>query len=207
MTQFAQIDQDGTVLQVIEAEQDFIDLGVVGDPTTWRQVIPEGSAGIGYAWDSDAGVFVTSLVSAALAKHAVLAGIAAVEAAALGGYSTGERQSWPTQLAEAAAFLGLTQAQLLAGDPGTPGTDLSLTPFLAGTCAAEYGPADEEARLAQVNQLAPAVAANAKALSDLSQLLIGIRRSAFVAIDEAEHAAGRKAALDAALAKLAGIGA
>lgn len=136
------------------------------------------------------------------ARAQVVAAIALVEAAALSGYTEGERQSWSTQMAEAAAFLGLTQAQLLAGEPGTPGTDLSLAPFLAGTCAAEYGPATDEERLAQVNQLAPAVAANAKALSDLSQALIGVRRSAFVAIAAAEDDEGRRAAVAAALAAL-----
>lgn len=209
MSEFAQVDQSGLVLQVIVAEQDFINSGLAGPASEWLPVVPEGSAGIGYSWDAASSAFWPPggfpRPTGAEAKAQLLAAIATVEAVALGGYSVGERQSWPTQLAEAAAFLGLSQAQLLAGEPGTPGADLSLAPFLAGTCTAEYGPASEEVRLAQVNQLAPAVAANAKALSDLSQALIGIRRSAFAAIDSAEDAAGRQAALDAALASLAGM--
>ncbi len=141
-------------------------------------------------------------LTAEQAQAIVKDAIGRAEAAALSGYTEGERQSWPTQMAEAAAFLGLTQAQLLAGEPGTPGTDVALVPFLAGTCAAEYGPATDEVRLAQVNQLAPAVAANAKGLADLSQALIGIRRSAFVAIDGAEDDEGRRTAVAAALAAL-----
>jgi len=37
MAHFAQINQDNIVTQVIVAEQDFIDSGVVGDPSTWIQ--------------------------------------------------------------------------------------------------------------------------------------------------------------------------
>lgn len=65
MSHFAKI-ENGIVTQVIVAEQDFIDTGLVGDPTTWIQTSyntfagqhPEGRplrknyAGIGYIYDS-----------------------------------------------------------------------------------------------------------------------------------------------------------
>ena len=37
MAHFAQINQDNIVTQVIVAEQDFINTGLVGDPSTWIQ--------------------------------------------------------------------------------------------------------------------------------------------------------------------------
>ena len=37
MAHFAEIDEGGTVLRVIVADQDFIDSGVVGDKTNWVQ--------------------------------------------------------------------------------------------------------------------------------------------------------------------------
>ena len=37
MSHFAQIDENNVVIQVIVAEQDFIDSGVMGDPSTWIQ--------------------------------------------------------------------------------------------------------------------------------------------------------------------------
>lgn len=207
MSEFAQLDGEGIVLQVIVADQGFISSGLVGNPSAWVPVIPEGSAGIGFAFDPVFGDFVSpDGLSAQQAKDRLLAVIAEIEAVALSGYSEGERQSWATQMREAASFLGITQAQLLAGEPGTPGTDLALAPFLVGSCEAEYGPATNEDRLAQVNQLAPAVAANAKALSDLSQALVGVRRSAFLAIDAAGDGAGREAALEAATLALSAIG-
>ena len=70
MSHFAQI-QDGRVVQVIVAEQDFIDLGVVGDPATWlktsirtsRNQHPENTplrgnfASVGYIYDQVNDVF------------------------------------------------------------------------------------------------------------------------------------------------------
>jgi len=56
MSHFAEVDEKGTVLRVIVAEQDFIDSGVVGDPKRWIQTYPDGSlrgcfAGKGYTYD------------------------------------------------------------------------------------------------------------------------------------------------------------
>lgn len=77
MSHFAKV-ENGTVTQVIVAEQDFIDTGLVGDPNTWIQTSyntranvhygqdnqPDGGialrgnyAGIGYTYDSANDVF------------------------------------------------------------------------------------------------------------------------------------------------------
>jgi hypothetical protein len=73
MPHFAQIDDDNTVIQVIVAEQDFIDSGVVGDPSKWIQTsyntfagqhklggIPlrKNYAGIGYSYDPKLDAFI-----------------------------------------------------------------------------------------------------------------------------------------------------
>jgi len=72
MSHFAQI-QDGRVVQVIVAEQDFIDSGAAGDAAQWRQTSirtsrnqhPEGRplrgnfAGVGHIYDEANDVFYT----------------------------------------------------------------------------------------------------------------------------------------------------
>jgi hypothetical protein len=73
MSHFAQINQNNIVTQVIVAEQDFIDSGIVGDPTTWIQTsyntiggehklggIPlrKNYAGVGYLYDKEKDAFV-----------------------------------------------------------------------------------------------------------------------------------------------------
>jgi len=73
MAHFAQIDETNTVVQVIVAEQDFIDSGAVGDPTKWIQTsyntqggihtqggtpLRKNYAGIGYTYDSDLDAFI-----------------------------------------------------------------------------------------------------------------------------------------------------
>jgi hypothetical protein len=71
MTHYAKVD-NGIVTQVIVAEQDFIDSGILGEPTSWLQtsyntvanVHPEGRpfrknfAGIGYTYDSVLDAFI-----------------------------------------------------------------------------------------------------------------------------------------------------
>ena len=71
MSHFAEI-ENGIVLRVIVAEQDFIDSGAVGDPTRWIQTSyntsggehPEGRplrknfAGIGYTYDAVRDAFI-----------------------------------------------------------------------------------------------------------------------------------------------------
>lgn len=72
MAHFAQIDENNIVIQVIVAEQDYIDSGVVGDPSKWIQTSynthggqhPEGRplrknyAGIGYTYDPIRDAFI-----------------------------------------------------------------------------------------------------------------------------------------------------
>jgi hypothetical protein len=73
MSHFAQINQNNTVTQVIVADQDFIDSGVVGDPSTWIQTsyntyggqhrlggtpLRKNYAGIGYYYDSELDAFI-----------------------------------------------------------------------------------------------------------------------------------------------------
>lgn len=73
MSHFAQIDENNLVVQVIVAEQDFIDSGAVGDPSQWIQTsyntiggehrnggIPlrKNYAGIGYTYDATRDAFI-----------------------------------------------------------------------------------------------------------------------------------------------------
>lgn len=72
MSHFARI-ENGIVTQVIVAEQDFIDTGVVGDPNTWIQTsyntyggqhklggtpLRKNYAGVGYSYDSGRDAFI-----------------------------------------------------------------------------------------------------------------------------------------------------
>ena len=43
MARFAQIDENGKVLKVIVADQDFINSGAVGDPSKWMECYKEGT--------------------------------------------------------------------------------------------------------------------------------------------------------------------
>lgn len=72
MSHFAKINENGIVEQVIVAEQDFINTGILGDPSTWIQTSynthgglhPEGRplrknyAGIGYTYDPVRDAFI-----------------------------------------------------------------------------------------------------------------------------------------------------
>lgn len=73
MAHFAQIDSNNLVLQVIVAEQDFINSGAVGDPANWIQTsyntyggqhrlggtpLRKNYAGIGYSYDSQRDAFI-----------------------------------------------------------------------------------------------------------------------------------------------------
>lgn len=51
MSHFAHV-KDGIVTQVIVAEQDFIDLGVVGDPSEWIQTSYNTRGGVHYNPDT-----------------------------------------------------------------------------------------------------------------------------------------------------------
>ena len=73
MSHFAQIDDKNIVVNVIVAEQDFIDSGAVGDPSNWIQTsyntqagehklggtpLRKNYAGIGYSYDADRDAFL-----------------------------------------------------------------------------------------------------------------------------------------------------
>lgn len=62
-TYFAQIDDTGTVVNVIVASQEFIDSGAAGDPSQWVQTYKDGSkrknyAGFGYQYDKQRDAFI-----------------------------------------------------------------------------------------------------------------------------------------------------
>lgn len=64
MSHFAEIDNNGIVLRVIVAEQDFINSGLVGDSFNWVQTSFNNNfrkqfAGTGFTWDKTNEVFVT----------------------------------------------------------------------------------------------------------------------------------------------------
>ena len=63
MSHFAKINDNNVVVDVIVAEQDFIDSGAVGDPSKWVQTsynnsIRKNFAGIGYTYDKTNDVFI-----------------------------------------------------------------------------------------------------------------------------------------------------
>ena len=73
MSHFANIDDNNIVTQVIVAEQDFIDSGVVGNPSKWIQTsyntyagqhknggtpLRKNYAGIGYSYDARRDAFI-----------------------------------------------------------------------------------------------------------------------------------------------------
>jgi hypothetical protein len=74
VSHFAEIDDDGIVLQVIVAEQDFIDSGLVGDSSNWIQTsyntrggvhilggtpLRKNFAGSGYTYDGERDAFIS----------------------------------------------------------------------------------------------------------------------------------------------------
>lgn len=73
MSHFAEVDINGNVLRVIVAEQDFIDSGAVGNPTSWIQTsynthcgkhtlgktpLRGNYAGLGFAYDKALDAFI-----------------------------------------------------------------------------------------------------------------------------------------------------
>ena len=53
MSHYAKIDDNNMVVEVIVAEQDFIDSGIVGDPSKWIQTSYNTRGGVHYAPNSD----------------------------------------------------------------------------------------------------------------------------------------------------------
>jgi hypothetical protein len=63
MSHFAKLDNDNTVIQVIVAEQDFINSGSVGDSFRWVQTsynnnFRKNYAGVGYTYDKSRDAFI-----------------------------------------------------------------------------------------------------------------------------------------------------
>jgi len=63
MSHFAEINKDNVVTQVIVAEQDFIDTGLLGNSSNWVQTsynnnIRKQYAGIGYTYDKTNDIFI-----------------------------------------------------------------------------------------------------------------------------------------------------
>jgi hypothetical protein len=73
MSHFAQIDLNNIVINVLVAEQDFIDSGAVGDPASWIQTsyntqagvhllggtpLRKNYAGLGYTYDKERDAFI-----------------------------------------------------------------------------------------------------------------------------------------------------
>lgn len=62
-TYFAEIDENDEVIRVIVADQEFIDSGLVGEPSNWIQTSKDGSlrknyAGKGYKYDKNRNAFI-----------------------------------------------------------------------------------------------------------------------------------------------------
>ena len=63
MSHFAQIDENNIVTQVLVIEQDVVDTGLFGNPSSWIQTSYNGNirknyAGIGYTYDTDRDAFI-----------------------------------------------------------------------------------------------------------------------------------------------------
>lgn len=61
VTNFAEIDKNGNVVQVIVASQSFIDSGAVGNPINWiisDEKTKKNNAGIGYIYEKNVDAFV-----------------------------------------------------------------------------------------------------------------------------------------------------
>lgn len=194
MSEFAKVDGNSTVLQVILADQDFIDAGYVGDPATWLPVIPEGSAGIGYTFDAELGLFVPPSgfpgLSVPDAKVALMALIEAATAPILDAYPRAEQLSWDAKETEAMDFIA-AEAPVLS--------DYAL---LRSECAAELAIAAGDVTIEQLASKVEAVLWMASQWRALVSFLSGLRKRAETAIEVAEDRAGRRAAVEAAEAAI-----
>lgn len=144
----------------------------------------------------DAGVPVIEAAMAAelvkaktSAVQSIVAHINAITQSTLTAYPAAEVESWTIQKVEAET--------VLAADPAT----LDMAPFLAGVCSAQFGPADDTARLAQVVDKAASVKANADAWAGMAAYVNGLRARTHAAILAAPDLAGVDAALAAGIAE------
>lgn len=85
---FAQIDKNGIVQRVIVADQSFINSGLVGDPSMWRETSMDGSiggkyAGRGYIYSTTTSAFYGSQTDLDISTGKII-----VQPAALSATST-----------------------------------------------------------------------------------------------------------------------
>jgi hypothetical protein len=125
----------------------------------------------------------------AAAMRSIVSHINTITSSALTAYPAAEVESWPIQKAEAEA--------VLAAETPT----LAMAPFLTGVCQAQFGPADDAARLAQLIEKAQAVKANADVWGNMAAYVNGLRARTQMAIMAAEDVAGADAALAAGIAE------
>jgi hypothetical protein len=201
MSEFAQIDAAGVVVQVILADESFIASGLVGEPASWVPVVPEGAAGIGFSFDALSGQFSASAApSASEAKEQLKALLEAATAPILDAYPPAEQLSWDAKEIEAAAF---TTAAAAAAVDGTAPTPLPADyPMLRGEVAAEMMIAAVDVTIEQLADKVEAVLWMASQWRALISALSGIRKRAETAIEVAEDRAGRRAAVEAAEAAI-----
>ncbi len=196
MTQFAQLDANNLVLQVILADQAFIDAGRVGDPAGWVAVLPAGAAGVGFTYDRETGSFAAPVQpgpSADEAKAELRAMINAATASILSRYPAAEPLSWPAKEAEARTFLALEEPSL---------ADCGL---LLAEVAAELNIATGVVTHEQLVAKAEAVVAKANVWRPFISTLAGLRQRYEAAIDAAEDGAARRAAVVAARVEIVGL--
>lgn len=206
MSEFAQLDAAGVVINVILADQAFIDAGLVGDPQTWLPVVPGGSAGIGFSFDRDLAAFLPPPIpglSVAEAREQLKALLAAATAPILDAYPPAEQLSWDAKEIEAAAFT--TAAAAAAVDENAPAPLPADYPMLRGEVAAELAIAAGDVTLEQLADKVEAVLWMASQWRALISALSGIRKRYLTTIDTAEDAAGRRAAIDAAATEIGGL--
>lgn len=196
MSEFAQLDEGRMVVQVILADQAFIASGLVGDPAGWQEIVPAGSAGIGWTYDRVQGEFVPPggfALSVTQARAELRTMIEAVTAPILDAYPRAEQLSWDAKETEAAGFMA-------AAEP-----EIATCPLLVGEISAELGIAAGAVSLEQIAAKAEAVLWMASQFRALVSTLSGIRKRAELAITTAADASARRAAVDQARASIAAL--
>ena len=196
MSEFAKLDDIGEVTQVILADQAFIASGLAGDPAVWQEIVPAGTAGIGWTYDRVQGEFVPPggfALSVAGAKAQLRAMIEAATAPILDAYPTAEQLSWDAKETEATAFMA------------APEPEIAMCPLLVGEISAELGIAAVAVSLEQLAAKAEAVLWMASQFRALVSFLSGLRKRTETAIDAASDASGRRAAVDAARVSIVAV--
>jgi len=176
----------GIVTNIVEASSEF------AAEQGWPE-IPDGF-GIGDLFDGE--TFSSPVEPAAdleahrsSAMRRIVDHINVVTQSALTAYPAAEVESWPIQKVEAETILAAALPTL------------TMAPFLVGVCQAQFGPADDAARLDQVLEKAGAVKSNADSWAAMAAYVNGLRARTQLAILGAEDVAGIDAALAAGVAE------